>query len=800
MAPCVWQVVVSALIVASAGALCAVTSTLLRNARQNHLIRDARRLVIAAPPEVDPHAAGTFWTTLIGALTTSACRRLLYGAPHVDWEYSWSGRQLTISLWVPSTVPRGAVEAAVHAAWPGSIVRVEEPAAALPLAVTAAMGGALLPARATGLPLRTDHDSDPLRALLAAGASLTTGEQAIVQVLARPLSNRRAAAMRRSAGSSRRADPTTRVVTALAQAALEPIIWLVDAFLPGPRHPRRLADQRTESRRDPVADREQRAVVDKAVAAPKWEIAIRYGVAATSRNSEPSPADISRLKDRTRGVAHAVASAAAVYTGPNRLRRVRIRRPVEVLNGRRLRRGFPVTVDELAALAALPQDIAVPGLDRARAKPVPPHALVPFGGRNVKVLGNAMVGGHAVGLNVADARQHLHIVGKTGSGKSTLLLNMVLSDFRAGRGTVVIDPRGDLCLDILDRLPASAANRVVIIDPDQPNPACFNPLDDRDDPHLAVDNIVAVFSKIFGRHWGPRIDDTLRVACLTLMRHANPTLSLVPPLLNSPQFRSRFTHDLDDPEGLAGYWTWYDTMPANLRAQVIAPVLARLRAFLLRDFVRDVIGSSHSSFSMADVLNGGLLLCRLPKGQLGEDTVRILGSLIVARVWQAATARAAIPENTRRDCTLLVDECQNFLHLPGSLGDMLAEARGFRLSLVLAHQNLAQLPDEIAAAASANARNKIYFTVDPNDARDLAKHTKPEVDDYDLGHLDAYTATARLVVDGREMPAFSLRARPAPPVVGETTAIRQAVASRAAGRSRRERTALEDLARETMRR
>jgi hypothetical protein len=269
----------------------------------------------------------------------------------------------------------------------------------------------------------------------------------------------------------------------------------------------------------------------------------------------------------------------------------------------------------------------------------------------------------------------------------------------------------------------------------------------------------------------------LRVSCLTLMRHAHPTLSLVPPLLNDRSFRGRFTHDLSDPEGLGGFWVWYDSMNEGMRAQVIGPVLARLRAFLLRDFVKNVIGSSHTSFQMSKILDGGLLLCRLPKGILGEETARILGSLIVARVWQAAIARAGQSEDQRKDATLYIDECQNFLNLPGSVDDMLAEARGFRLGLVLAHQNLAQLPKETADAVSANARSKVYFNVDPNDARELGKHTKPELDDHDLAHLDVYTASARLLVANREMPAFTFTTNPPIEPVGEATAIRQAVAA-----------------------
>jgi hypothetical protein len=342
------------------------------------------------------------------------------------------------------------------------------------------------------------------------------------------------------------------------------------------------------------AEAHQRAVVDKAVRVPHFEIAIRYAVAADTGDPPLDDEQRKQVRARLAGLAHTFASAAATYTRPNRLRRMTMAQPVAVLASRRLLRGFLATVEELAVLAALPQDLAVPGLDRARAEAMPAPAAIPSGGRGVKVLGRSQIGGHSVGLNVVDARQHVHLIGKTGVGKSTLLLNMILSDVHARRGTVVIDPRGDLVLDILDRLPADYAERIAIIDPGQDNPACFNPLDDGGDAHLAVDNLVGVFSKIFQRHGGPRIDDTLRVSCLTLMRHAHPTLALVPPLLNDRTFRGRFTHDLSDPEGLGGFWAWYDSMNEGQRAQVIGPVLARLRAFLLRDFVKNVIGTAHT--------------------------------------------------------------------------------------------------------------------------------------------------------------------------------------------------------------
>ncbi|WP_319461468.1 type IV secretory system conjugative DNA transfer family protein [Micromonospora sp. RTP1Z1] len=752
------------LAVAAAGFIASVAGrNLLDLWRHRRHADNARTVTIAPPPQVDATGAAALWANLAGTLTPSRRRRLLYGSPHVVWQYTWTGRRLLISIWVPGSVPQGAVEAAVRAAWPGAATSTIAAGPPIPLEVRAAVGGHLLPTAAEWLPLATDHDSDPLRALMSAGSGLKANEHACVQVLARPATTRRAARARRAAGRLR--DGKT-AVPMLNPAA--PLLWLIELFLP----PRTVGSRSTvpAGRRDPGVERDVRAILDK-TSHPLWQTGIRYAVAKNSQRSGTDP------QGRLRAVADAVASSFAVYAGRNRLAHgARMSSPVAVLARRRLGAGFLTSTLELAALAALPRDLAVPGLDRARAKSMPAPVAVPTGGRGAKVLGDAEVGGHAVALAVPDARYHMHVIGSTGSGKTTLLVNMAVDDITAGRGTVVIDPHGDMVLDILDRLPARVADRVVLFDPDQPNPPTLNPLSG-DDPDLVVDNLVSIFGNIFAKAWGPRMDDVMRVACLTLLRHANVTLQHIPPLLNSAQFRSAMTVNLDDPAGLSGFWQWYDELNPALRSQVIGPVLARLRAFLLRDFVKRTMRYPRSSFDMGEVLDGGVLLVRIPKGTLGEDTSKLLGSLVLAQVWQAATARAKTSPERRRDATLIIDEAQNFLTLANSLDTMLAEARKYRLSLVLSHQDLAQFPRDLLAAASANARNKIYFSCAPEDARVLARHTLPELDEHDLTHLDAYTAAARLVVDGCQTPAFTLKTRPPKPVVGEATAIRQVAAA-----------------------
>ncbi len=140
----------------------------------------------------------------------------------------------------------------------------------------------------------------------------------------------------------------------------------------------------------------------------------------------------------------------------------------------------------------------------------------------------------------------------------------------------------------------------------------------------------------------------------------------------------------------------------------------------------------------------------------------------------------------------LADFHHNFLTLASSLDTMLAEARKYRLSMVLAHQDLAQFPRDLHAAVSTNARNKIYFTCSPEDAHTLARHTLPHLDEHDLTHLDAYTAIARLVIDGQQTHAFTLRTRPPRPTLGYATTIRQTAADRTPVP---QKSALDDLAR-----
>ncbi|WP_227999114.1 type IV secretory system conjugative DNA transfer family protein [Nocardia australiensis] len=756
--------------------------------RRRRLSARARQITVLTPPEVDAKGALSFWAHLIGQLRP-AWARVVLGQPHLGFEYAVTPEEgAAIRLWVPGTIPPGLIERAIASAWPGAHTNTVEPARPpLPAPVKGVgrvvAGGELRLGRREGLPLSTDHSGDLVRNLITAADDLAPGQATCVQILARPVTGRRVARATRAAAST---GTPAGVVTGLLREALT--LLTPGTASPAASRPAggvgggKSTDRQTSLEYSAAA----RAAAAKARGA-HWETVVRCA-ASIPVSTDPDDTDPkAQAQAVARGRADALATVFGACTDHNYYRRRRrLFRLERLIRQRHLGRGDVLSVPELATIAHLPTEDGLPGLQRAGARALSPAPEIPVGGEHTKPLGMADTGTRRpVAVKISDARHHLHILGPTGVGKSTLLARTILDDAEAERGVIVIDPKGDLVTDVLARLPSRMGDRVVLFDADSgAPPPCVNPLDigriGRAGMDLAVDNLVTVFHRIFHQWWGPRTDDIMRASLLTLCAQpGTATLADLPRLLTEPAFRARVTRTTKDPV-LRGFWDSYETLSDTGRAQLTGPLLNKLRAFLLRPFVRAAIAGGPSTVEFADILdNGGICLARLPKGSLGEETSRLVGSLLVARTWQAVTARARVPAADRPDAALVLDEAQNFLNLSTPIEDMLAEARGLRLSLLLAHQNLGQLSRELRDGISANARNKIVFAVSPDDARDLARHTDPWLSEHDLSHLDAFHAAARLLVDGRNARPFTLTTRPLdPPIPGRAREIASAAQAR----------------------
>ncbi|GAA3745361.1 hypothetical protein HDA32_005122 [Spinactinospora alkalitolerans] len=707
--------------------------------------RQARLVEILPPPDSDLSGAEALWTQMLGLLRP-AWKRLLSGQPHVVWEYVMDAHGLHVRLWVPGPTPPGLVERAVEAAWPGAAATARP---VPPRATVRTHGGHLRLARPDHYPIAAQHEDDPIRSLIGAAGAPAPAEQVLVQVAVRPVTGRRLRRANRAAAQLRQAHSAGAGV--------------FDALTPGGS--RRSASLMALR---PEVSGEIRAILAKSTA-PRLETCVRYLIT--------HPAEGAEGRERRRGRAHAVAAAFAVFTGFNHYRRRWVPLLADRLaHARWLGHGDLLSAKELAAVAHLPVDETVPGLERAPARPTPPPPGIAADDPGTRLLGLAdAAGARPIGLRVADARHHMHVIGGTGTGKTTFLLNMILDDVAKGRGLVFIEPKGESD-HLLSRVPKEAADQMVLIDPDDnaPPPALNVLAAGRGERERSADMVTGIFRRIFADSWGPRTEDILRSACLTLAGTGHAGLANIPRLLENASFRRRATASLDDPV-LKGFWGWFDDLSEPARAHATAPLMNKLRSVLLRGFARDLLATTDRGLDLRALLDdGAVIIARLPKGVLGEDTSSLLGSLLLAQVWNAVLSRARQAESERRDIGIYLDECQNFLTLPYGIDDMLAEARAYRAGLVLAHQDLSQLPRDLREAVSANARSKVFFDVSPEDARSLARHVRPNLAEHDLSHLAAYQAAARLVSGGALSPSFTLRTRPLPPPAkGRATAVRK---------------------------
>ncbi|WP_457028729.1 type IV secretory system conjugative DNA transfer family protein [Kitasatospora sp. P5_F3] len=452
--------------------------------------------------------------------------------------------------------------------------------------------------------------------------------------------------------------------------------------------------------------------------------------------------------------------------------------PSRVVGGRLAARALPVAawpvvvnVDEAGGLLGLPHgQVQLPGLSVGRARQLPAGA-VPSGGGSVLADSNYPgVLPRPLAIRFEDRLRHLYAVGPTGVGKSTLIANLAVADAAAGYGLFLIDPKGDLVEDILARLPHEAADRVVVLDPSETaQPIGFNPLAVAPGApehvrELVADQVLHIFRDLYRAFWGPRTDDILRAALLTLVSVPAPngsafTLAEVSELLTNPALRRYAAAHPGLPQVLRDYWRWFDGMSEGERLQHIGPVNNKLRAFTMRTPTRLMLGQSQGLDLAAAIRQRKIVLVSLAKGKLGTETSQLVGSLLVSAFWQAALGRVATPADQRQPYFLYLDEFQDVVRLSDGLADLLSQARGLGVGAVLANQYLAQLPDSIRTAVLGTVRSQVVFQVEYDDARLLERRFAPALSADDLMGLDAHEVALRATVHGETVAPVTGRTR-----------------------------------------
>ena len=436
---------------------------------------------------------------------------------------------------------------------------------------------------------------------------------------------------------------------------------------------------------------------------------------------------------------------------------------------------YPLNISELASVFHFPmqsKDVANVRLQKSANAQAPID--MPQEGI---VLGNNSFRGQdqKIYFSRADRMRHLYTIGQTGTGKTVFLKNLIIQDIKNGDGCCFIDPHGSDILDILANIPPERTQDVVYFDPSHiERPMGLNMLEyDKNFPEqktFVVNELLGIFNKLFDMKvsGGPGFEQYFRNAALLVMEHpeSGNTLLEISRIFSDKEFRDYKLSKTKNPLLLQFWQNAEKTTGEQGLSNWTQYVNSKFDIFMSNDIMRPIIAQEKSAFNFREIMDTKkIFLVNLSKGRLGDINSHLLGLILVGKLSQAAMSRVNATE--RPDFFLYIDEFQNVT--TPSIASILSEARKYRLSLSVAHQYIAQLPEDIKGAVFGNVGSLVVFRVGADDAKYLETQFAPTFTSSDIMKIENYHAYVKMLVNGEPRKPFDIVTMP--PMVGDTSRI-----------------------------
>jgi energy-coupling factor transporter ATP-binding protein EcfA2 len=364
------------------------------------------------------------------------------------------------------------------------------------------------------------------------------------------------------------------------------------------------------------------------------------------------------------------------------------------------------------------------------------------------------------GIKAKDRTKHVYVIGKTGMGKSTLLENMAIQDIQNGEGLAFIDPHGGTAEKLLDYVPENRIKDVLYFAPfDTDYPISFNVMEDvgADKRHLVVNGLMSTFEKIWVDAWSARMAYILNNTLLALLEYPGSTLLGVNRMLADKEYRKKVVDNIKDPSVKSFWVEEFGKYTERFAAEATPAIQNKVGQFTSNPLVRNLIGQPQSSFDIRKMMDEKkILIVNLSKGRVGEGNAKLIGSMLITKIYLAAMSRADLSAselNQLPNFYLYVDEFQSFANK--SFADILSEARKYRLNLTIAHQYIEQMEEEVRDAVFGNVGTMITFRVGAYDAEVLEKEFAPTFTAEDLVNLGFVQIYLKLMIDGVSSQPFS---------------------------------------------
>jgi hypothetical protein len=470
-------------------------------------------------------------------------------------------------------------------------------------------------------------------------------------------------------------------------------------------------------------------------------------------------------RDRTEQIIHDIESSFEQFRAPfgNALKFVRVpdNKIFEQAHGFSYRmfrddQCVPLSFKELSTIVHFPFGVSgMHSLKTAQSGVGPaPLEMTPEG----IVLGKNIYQGKETPIYYKreDRMRHLYVIGQTGTGKTHILKNLIAQDIANGDGCCFIDPHGSDVQDILSFIPKERLDDVIYFDPSYIQRSMgLNMLEyDIDHPEqksMVIDSLMQIFNQLFDMKagGGAMFEQYFKNSAMLVMDHPESgcTLLEVTRVLADKEFRDMKRSHCKNPI-VNQFWDAAEKTTGEQGLQnFVGYISSKFDPLISNEFLRPVVTQEKSAFNMRDVMdNKKILLVNLSKGMLGELNANLLGMILVMKIQMAALSRADSYGQKLADFYLYIDEFQNVT--TPAIASILSEARKYRLSLNVAHQYIAQLPDNIRDAVFGNVGSMCVFRISPDDAKYLETKFAPTFTAPDIMKLENFNCYVNLIING----------------------------------------------------
>ena len=390
-----------------------------------------------------------------------------------------------------------------------------------------------------------------------------------------------------------------------------------------------------------------------------------------------------------------------------------------------------------------------------------------------------------IGIPLQDLTTHTFMIGTTGSGKSTALKNLAIQTFALGASTAILEPHGDLCLEVLESLPNEALGKLVYLSLDSTQPPAIplmtfglgGGID------VGVSAVMSVLQMAEPGAWQQAIQmrEVLRHAIRVILDVQGWQASLISlDRFLSPgedAFREAVLAKTSDENFKSRDYCTYNILPALQDEKGFSSLLNSIKAGQrrLEVFVNDrrlrrtlAVPPIGPHIDLRELLTGGrMVLVPVNKAEIGSRVAPLVSMLFMQMVQTAFLSR--VDRDHRQQAVVIIDE---FAAMAGGRSGgstvaqitetLLAESRKFGAALILATQSAAQLPPDVRTEVQINTNHKIVLLVSDADEAKAATGILGSdlVNETDIRNMPKFHGYLKAMVDKDPKPPALLKMLP----------------------------------------